>query len=183
MKRVAILALSLLACSSGPDAKSPDDDGPTAEPLPSRSSSGGGPKVESEIGALDEKKVNEVFRKVRSKVTRCLRKANDGMDLWHAVIALTLGVLVGDAIAYLLGRFAEPFARRRVKKERLERANRWFERHTLLAVLGARFVPCGRVPVFVAAGIARAPIPPLLLTTVTTSLAVTMALFSLATML
>ena len=77
----ALLLLFGLACCDAKEPVSPADrDDDTAVVVP-RSTGSGGPKIDSEIGALDEDAVKETFRKARSKVTRCLRDANDGLDM------------------------------------------------------------------------------------------------------
>lgn len=81
MKYGVCLALALVACSEKPDPKDASDpieaptDGPASRPKSS------GPAIQSEIGALDEGKVDEVLSNVRRKVARCLSSANKGMDL------------------------------------------------------------------------------------------------------
>ncbi len=80
----ALVAGTLIAaCGRGPEPKSADDDGAAVDDPRPRGTEGGdaGPKIESEIGALDEDAVQDVFRQARRKVTQCLRRANDGMAM------------------------------------------------------------------------------------------------------
>jgi hypothetical protein len=82
MRAPLLVLVFAVACGDGKGPKSPsdhvDDDGATG----ARPSGGnGGPSIESEIGALDEDAVKGVFKQARSKVTKCLRRANDGMDM------------------------------------------------------------------------------------------------------
>lgn len=74
-----VLGLSSVAgCSGGQDPRSPSDEVDDVAPAPRRD---GGPAIDSEIGALDENKVRDTFREARPKITKCLRQANDGLDM------------------------------------------------------------------------------------------------------
>jgi hypothetical protein len=73
-------AAILSACADGKEPQSPAD-AVEDEPHAPRPRTNGGPKIESEIGALDEKAVAAAFREVRPKIKKCLRGANDGLDL------------------------------------------------------------------------------------------------------
>jgi hypothetical protein len=80
------VGLVVLGCGAGEPANSPADaqselrEGAGARRKP-RSN---GPSVESEIGALDENAVDAAFKKARPDINKCLRDANDGLDM-HVV--------------------------------------------------------------------------------------------------
>ncbi|MBV8889872.1 MAG: DedA family protein [Alphaproteobacteria bacterium] len=71
-----------------------------------------------------------------------------------AVIALYIGVALGDFGLYWGGRLAarHPWVRRWVRIENLAGASRWFGRHAFAAVLATRFLPGARLPTYTAYG-------------------------------
>ncbi len=80
------------------------------------------------------------------------------MAYWTAYISLSLGIALGDMGLYALGRFFAPWVRstRLVPKASFERAEAWFGRNLVLAVVLSRFVPGMRLPTYTAAGLLRA---------------------------
>ncbi len=94
------------------------------------------------------------------------------MSLAWAVVAATLGAVVGAWLLYGLGVW---FGRERLRRwldrlplmevEDLERAEAWFERHGGAAVLIGRCVPIVRSLVSIPAGLERMPQPKFLLYT------------------
>jgi len=84
--------------------------------------------------------------------------AEDRMAFVTAFVALTVGISLGDFGLFWVGRLAGPRVVRwgLVSPARLERANRWFQRNLVAAVILSRFLPGMRTPTYIAAGIARA---------------------------
>ena len=97
------------------------------------------------------------------------------MTLWGAVLASTVGSVVGALLLYWLGAaWGEDRVRRLVKKhgrwltideEDLDRSQEWFEHHGRLAVFLARLAPLTRSLISIPAGVARMPLMPFLLYT------------------
>lgn len=83
------------------------------------------------------------------------------LPLVLAVAACSIGIYAGDLMLWLAGRV---FGRRLLELPVLSsglpagadrRFARWFEEHTVAAVLGSRFAPGSRLPLYVAAGACR----------------------------
>lgn len=83
-------------------------------------------------------------------------QAGDGVSLPLVVLVAALGAWCGDQVAYALGRALGasrvPFLRGRRGRRAVAWAARSFERRGASVVLGARFVPVGRMAVNVTAG-------------------------------
>ncbi len=88
------------------------------------------------------------------------------MNVWGVVIAATIGSVLGAIGLYLLGRvlnaerlerlFDGKFGKMlHLKKEDVEKAEKWFNRHGNKAVLLCRFVPIVRSLISIPAGIAK----------------------------
>lgn len=83
------------------------------------------------------------------------------LSFWGAVLAGTVGGTVGSIISYALGSMGGlPLLLRygryiHITGERLEQANRWFERYGEKAVFIARLLPVIRTFISLPAGIAR----------------------------
>ncbi|RJP35897.1 MAG: hypothetical protein C4547_08460 [Phycisphaerales bacterium] len=82
-------------------------------------------------------------------------------DRIHAAVgvgACTAGIFLGDLALWLIGRvfgrrvLPHRWIRKRLPEARVERLGQWFDRQGWMAVLGARFLPGTRFPVYVAAG-------------------------------
>jgi membrane protein DedA with SNARE-associated domain len=85
------------------------------------------------------------------------------LPLAVAVISCALGIYLGDLGLWAAGRVAGPraFAWRRLAPLQAQacRAAGWLDRHPALAIIGSRFLPGTRLPLYVAAGAAgRRPI-------------------------
>jgi membrane protein DedA with SNARE-associated domain len=87
-----------------------------------------------------------------------------GRGTLHPVLGIAgcaMGIFLGDmglwAIGALAGRraLASTWVSRRISPTQTERARKWFERNTATAVIGTRFVPGARLPMYVAAGALR----------------------------
>lgn len=85
------------------------------------------------------------------------------LSLLAAMAACLVGIFVGDLLLVLAGRLLgrgllerAPF-RWVLTPQRLERSERWFSAQGAKVVLASRFIPGSRLPLFLAAGILRAP--------------------------
>ena len=97
------------------------------------------------------------------------------MTLWGAVLASTVGSVLGALVLYCLGAaWGEERLRSLVQKhgwwltideEDLDRANEWFDRHGRTAVFVARLAPLTRSLISVPAGVKRMPMATFLLYT------------------
>jgi len=80
------------------------------------------------------------------------------LNLGAGIAGCLVGIYLGDIGLWGLGRFAGARAlrwqwiARRVPLDRIQLLGRWFERNAPAAVIGARFVPGLRLPVYFAAG-------------------------------
>ncbi|MFV0442634.1 MAG: DedA family protein [Planctomycetaceae bacterium] len=83
------------------------------------------------------------------------------MHAWPALIALMIGVMLGDSAMFLLGRrwgsrlFEHRFARRMLTVERQARIAAAFAKYGALVIFVARFLPGLRAPLFLTAGSMR----------------------------
>ena len=79
------------------------------------------------------------------------------------VFACTLGIFVGDlglwAVGRVMGRaaLASPRMARRLRHGRMEELRRWLDRHAAGAIVGSRFLPGTRLPLYVLAGVLELP--------------------------
>jgi membrane protein DedA with SNARE-associated domain len=93
--------------------------------------------------------------------------ANGRLGFGAATLACFLGIFVGDLLLVAAGRWlGRPAIERRplrwlVSAGAVERSARWFARRGPIVVFASRFLPGSRLPLFVAAGVLRAPILPL----------------------
>ena len=85
------------------------------------------------------------------------------LDFWSATLACFIGIVVGDLILVAAGRWLGRAAlqrwplRGRVSAEGLARAEEWFAQRGGRAIFISRFVPGTRLPLYLAAGVLRAP--------------------------
>src|SRR5262245_15874449 len=83
-----------------------------------------------------------------------------------ATIACAAGIYLGDLGLWIVGRAlgSRALAWKRVKAHvppaGIRRFTSWFEAHTAAAILGSRFAPGTRLPLYVAAGACRTPFGP-----------------------
>jgi len=95
--------------------------------------------------------------------------AHGRIGLAAAIAACFVGILIGDLLLVLAGRWlGRPALARRplrwlVTPASVERASAWFDSRGAAAVFLSRFVPGSRLPLFLAAGVLRAPLLPLTL--------------------
>ena len=82
-----------------------------------------------------------------------------------AVLACAIGIFVGDvglwAVGRLCGRAALewPWVARRLREDRVRQLRGWLTRHAASAIVGSRFMPGTRLPLYVIAGLVRLPAP------------------------
>lgn len=80
------------------------------------------------------------------------------IDPFLGVVALVVGIVIGDLLLYLMGRLGHATilrsrrARSRLPVETIDRFARWFERSGWWAILASRLMPGARVPMYVAIG-------------------------------
>ncbi len=85
------------------------------------------------------------------------------ISLGAAMLACLVGIFVGDLLLVLAGRLLGPGILARapfrwvVSPRTLERSEKWFTAQGARVVLASRFIPGSRLPLFLAAGILRAP--------------------------
>ncbi|GBQ45899.1 DedA family protein [Komagataeibacter sucrofermentans] len=74
--------------------------------------------------------------------------------LWVALVALYIGIVVGDMGLYGMGRLAAlwPPARRWITLPGGAREGKWFDRNVFRIVFISRFVPGARLPLYTACG-------------------------------
>lgn len=86
--------------------------------------------------------------------------ADGRMAFVTALLGLSAGIALGDLGLFGIGRALGPrlSGRGPLTPGRLARAGRWFERNLVTAVVLSRFVPGMRLPTYVAAGVAGAPL-------------------------
>lgn len=103
-----------------------------------------------------------------------------------ATIACFVGIFVGDLLLVLVGRWLgerivdKPPLRWFVKPETLEGSEHWFARQGMRVVFLSRFVPGSRLPLFLAAGVLRAPLGKIAIALLIAGLIWTPALVGLA---
>ncbi|MFK8028636.1 MAG: VTT domain-containing protein [Gammaproteobacteria bacterium] len=84
--------------------------------------------------------------------------ASGQLPFWPAAIACLIGIFVGDALLFLLGRVLGTQAIERaplkwvISNTGIETAKAWFARRGAIAIVTSRFVPGTRLPTYVAAG-------------------------------
>ena len=90
--------------------------------------------------------------------------ASGRLDPWIGLLAATLGIWVGDLGLYGLGtifgrRTAQPrWLQKYLRPESLAKAQGWFARNGLLALVMSRAIPGSRLPLYLAAGALRLPV-------------------------
>jgi membrane protein DedA with SNARE-associated domain len=155
-----------------------------AEPtvLPLAVVAGGGATLELAVGLALATLVSEDL----TCIAAGLLVAHGKLDFTTAAIACYLGIWIGDLLLVAAGRWlGRPALVRRplrwlVSPESVARAERWFARRGVGAVFVSRFLPGTRFPLFVAAGILRAPVAPLAVSLALAGLIWTPALVGLA---
>lgn len=83
-----------------------------------------------------------------------MQVAAGALPAWLALLALYLGIALGDVGLFGLGRLAatHPWARRYIGKRELDRARTWLNGRLMTAVISTRFLPGARLPTYTACG-------------------------------
>ena len=86
-----------------------------------------------------------------------LLAASDMVPVWSALLALGLGIFVGDLGLYGAGYLARHNSRltRFIGSARIEAGSSWLRRRLVSALIAARFVPGLRLPAYTASGYLR----------------------------
>lgn len=88
--------------------------------------------------------------------------AQERLDAASGLLGCVIGIFVGDLGLWTLGHFGGrrllrwKWLARRLPTPRVEQLGRWFDTHGWTAIVGARFVPGTRFPVYVGAGMVGA---------------------------
>lgn len=86
------------------------------------------------------------------------------IDVATGILACTFGIFVGDLGLWAAGRLSGraalgwPWVARRLDGARAQELRAWIERHAAGAIVGSRFLPGSRLPLYVIAGILRVPV-------------------------
>jgi len=110
-------------------------------------------------------------------------QADSGLvPIWLALIALYIGIVVGDLGLYGLGYLAARlrWARRWVPPERLRRGQDWLRGRVFRVVLVSRFLPGMRLPTYTACGFLGANIRQFTMAAIIATLAWTTLLFGVS---
>lgn len=104
------------------------------------------------------------------------------INLFAALCALYVGVVLGDLGLYLLGLGGAhwPFLKRFLTLPSEKQAQRWFSRNIIKVVAISRFVPGARLPLYTACGFFKAPFLSFALTAIVATLVWTSLLFLLS---
>lgn len=80
------------------------------------------------------------------------------LGLWLAILALYVGIVLGDLGLYGLGWLAArvKWARRLIPVQHRRQGRSWLEQHVFKTVFAARFMPGVRLPTYTACGFLRA---------------------------
>jgi membrane protein DedA with SNARE-associated domain len=85
------------------------------------------------------------------------------IDPFSAIFGCAAGILVGDVGLWAVGRiFGQgaltwPWVARHLEQGEVDRLGTWLEKHAASAILGSRFLPGARLPLYVVAGVVRMP--------------------------
>lgn len=88
------------------------------------------------------------------------------IKIWGVILSATIGSVLGAVVLYSIGRWLNPQRLERwldgkvgkilhLKKEDVERAEKWFSRHGKFTVFFCRFIPIVRSLISIPAGMAR----------------------------
>jgi membrane protein DedA with SNARE-associated domain len=104
------------------------------------------------------------------------------VSLMVAIVALYVGIILGDLGLYGLGRVAvaTPLARRWAPPERFANSRDWLQGHVVKVVFVSRFLPGARLPAYTACGYFQANLVQFALTAVVATLIWTTLLFGVS---
>ena len=104
------------------------------------------------------------------------------LTLSVALVALYLGIVLGDIGLYGLGRLAEatPWARRWAPAERFGHSREWLQKHVVKVVFVSRFLPGARLPTYTACGFFKASLSHFALAAIGATLIWTTLLFGVS---
>lgn len=114
-------------------------------------------------------------------IAGALLAADGALSPWLALGALVGGIALGDLGLYGLGRLATVNAKVRgwLERKRMIEAGDWLRKRVFWSVIGARFVPGMRLPVYTACGLFKASLRSFLAAVGLAALVWTGALFTL----
>jgi membrane protein DedA with SNARE-associated domain len=104
------------------------------------------------------------------------------IDLPVAILALYVGIVLGDIGLYGMGRLASAFAwaRRLIPPQRQDVSRRWLEKHVFKVVFVSRFMPGARLPTYTACGFLHANFRKFTLAAIGATLIWTTCLFTIS---
>ena len=85
------------------------------------------------------------------------------IDAFSAISVCAVGILVGDVGLWAVGRiFGQvaltwPWIARHLESDAVELLRSWLKEHAASAILGSRFIPGARLPLYLIAGVVRMP--------------------------
>ena len=90
-----------------------------------------------------------------------LAHRGDTVSLWWIWVFCAIGATLGDSISYLIGRYLPvhkiPLIRNLATREKMAKARSTMDRRGASFLLGARFIPIGRIAVNLTAGSVKFP--------------------------
>ncbi len=112
-------------------------------------------------------------------VLAAMRAQTGGVPWWVALVALYVGIVLGDLGLYGLGAlaFRVPYFRRWIGEERLDRGRNWLHGRVFKVVFISRFLPGMRLPTYTACGFLHASLTRFCLAAIVATLAWTSMLF------
>ena len=112
-------------------------------------------------------------------VLAAMRVQTGGVAWWVALLALYVGIVIGDLGLYGLGALAAklPALRRWIGEDRLERGRAWLSGRVFRVVFISRFLPGMRLPTYTACGFLHASLSRFCLAAIVATLAWTSMLF------
>jgi membrane protein DedA with SNARE-associated domain len=112
-------------------------------------------------------------------VLAAMRVQTGGVPWWVALLALYVGIVLGDLGLYGLGALASkvPYFRRWIGEERLQRGRHWLSGRVFRVVFISRFLPGMRLPTYTACGFLHASLSRFCLAAIIATLAWTSMLF------
>lgn len=109
-----------------------------------------------------------------------LQVSAGALPAWIGLLALYLGIALGDVGLFGLGRLAayHPWARRYVAMDQIDRARKWLNGRLVTAVISTRFLPGARLPTYTACGFLGVSFDRFVLSVIVATIAWTTLLFT-----